>query len=114
MDGMPVIAGAALLAVSCAPPVSKGGFDAPDPASRIYATRRAAESGDVAATPRIVELLDSDDPAVRMTAIAALQKLWGETYGYRYDDPPYVREAAVKRWVEAAESSRTLGHKSDG
>ncbi len=86
-------------ATACAPPVSTGGFDAPDPASRIYAIERAMRTNDVSRTPLIVEQLDSDDPAVRLMAIAALQELTGETYGYHYDDPPYLREPAIQRWV---------------
>jgi HEAT repeat protein len=95
-----VAAGAAVLG-ACAPPASKGGFDSPDPAAKLYAIERAMKRGDQAAVPRIVEQLDSDDPAVRMLAISALEKLTGETRGYRYDDPPYVRQDAVRRWAEA-------------
>jgi HEAT repeat protein len=100
-------AGAAVLG-ACAPPASRGGFDSPDPASRLYAIERAMKHGDRAAVPRIVEQLDSDDPAVRLLAIAALEQLTGETRGYRYDDPPWMREEAVRRWTEAAgETGRT-------
>ena len=54
---------------------------------------------DVSKTPLIVEQLDSDDPAVRFMAIAALKKLTGETYGYHYEDPPSLREPAIPRVV---------------
>jgi len=96
-----VAAGAAVLG-ACAPPASRGGFDSPDPAAKLYAIERAMKHGDRAAVPQIVEQIDSDDPAVRMLAISALQKLTGETRGYRYDDPPYLRQDAVRRWAEAA------------
>ncbi len=88
-----------LIATACAPPVSSGGFDAPDPSSRIYAIERAIHANDLSKTPLIVEQLDSDDPAVRFMAIAALKKLTGETYGYHYEDPPSLREPAIQRWV---------------
>ena len=32
-------------------------------------------------------------------AISALEILTGRTYGYHYDDPPSLREQAIKRWV---------------
>jgi len=101
-----------LVATACAPPVSSGGFDAPDPASRIYAIERAMRTDDVSKTPLIVEQLDSDDPAVRFLAIGALEKLTGETYGYHYDDPPYLREPAIQRWV--AYVNETFPHDADG
>jgi len=70
----------------------------------MYAIEKAARNLDRSSTPRIVEQLDSDDPAVRMLAITALQLLTGETYDYRHYDPVYLRRAAIKRWVEAVES----------
>ena len=60
---------------------------------------------DLSKTPLIVEQLDSDDPAVRLIAIAALEKLTGETYGYHYDDPPFLREPAIERWVDYVNES---------
>ena len=100
MRAEPVIACVVVLIVSaCAPPVSSGGFDAPDPASRIYAIEHALRTKDVSKAPQIVEQLDSDDPAVRFVAIGALEELTGETYGYHYDDPPFLREPAIERWV---------------
>ncbi|MCA9286241.1 MAG: HEAT repeat domain-containing protein [Phycisphaerales bacterium] len=97
---------AALLAVAaaglhaCAPPVSEGGFDAPDPASQAYAIERAARSDDRSSLPSIVEALDSDDPAVRFLAINTLESMTGTTRGYLFYDPAEAREAAVERWVQ--------------
>ncbi|MHC4414531.1 MAG: HEAT repeat domain-containing protein [Planctomycetota bacterium] len=100
------IAAAAALLGSCAPAATEGGFDSANPAAKLYAIEQAARAGDSSAAARIVEQLDSDDPAVRMLAIAALERLTGETYGYRYYDPPYLRRAAVERWVGAVKSGR--------
>ncbi|MGI9014449.1 MAG: hypothetical protein ACR2GY_09400 [Phycisphaerales bacterium] len=47
----------------------------------------------------LIELLDSDDPVVRSLAIKELERLTGQTLGYRYDDGVAVRNAAVDRWV---------------
>lgn len=69
------------------------------PASRIAAIEQSASDGRVADLPRIVENLSSDDASVRMAAIAALRRMTGETLGYRFDDPPAERQAAVERWA---------------
>jgi 23S rRNA A2030 N6-methylase RlmJ len=45
--------------------------------------------------------LGSDDPAVRLYAIVALEKITGERRGYSPYDPPYEREQAIERWVAA-------------
>jgi len=90
---------APLLCAACAPPASRGGFDSGNPAARLYAIEDAVRRGDQAAVPQIVTSLDSDDPAERMLAIEALQRLTGETLGYRYDAARPDREAAVHRWT---------------
>lgn len=101
----PSISGLVLItAIGCAPPVSRGDFDAPDPASRTYAIERAAAANDRSRIPRLVEQLTADDPLVRMMAIETLERLTGETKGYRHFDPPAARAAAVGRWVEAVET----------
>ena len=106
---MPTVACAAVLlgtACSSPPAASKGGFDSPSPGARMYAIEDAIRQGDTSKTPELVEQLDSDDPAVRMLAISALERLTGENHGYYYDDPPYIRQAAIQRWVDAVNISR--------
>lgn len=105
MDIRTLYPAAALLATACSGPRAiDGGFDSANPAARMYAIEYAARSDDRAATLQIVEQLDSDDPGVRFLAIGALQDMWGETFGYRYYDPPYLRADAIERWVEAVNS----------
>jgi hypothetical protein len=106
----------ALLLGACAPPVTEGKFDSPDPASRLYAIEKAMQTGDTSAVPQIVEQLDSDDPVVRMMAIEALKVLNdGETFDYRYDDPQPQRRAAIRRWVQSLEPVSTAdAHSDDG
>lgn len=89
--------------IGCAPPVSRGDFDAPDPASRTYAIERAAASNDRDKIPRLIEQLMSDDPLVRMLAITTLERMTGETFGYRHYDQRFQRERAIRRWVEAVD-----------
>lgn len=95
----------ALLA-GCTPPASEGGFDSPDPASKLYAIHRAGEQNDRAAVPQLVQQLDSDDPAVRMMSIDALERITGERMGYNPYGPLPERREAIERWVEAVREER--------
>lgn len=94
-------------ATGCAPPAITGGFDSPHAASRLFAARRAAAETDpariAAAMPGLIRNLDSDDPAVRLLSIEALEELTGETFGYRHFDPEWLRAPAVARWAAAWE-----------
>ena len=87
--------------VSCGQPATSGGFDSPLPAARLHALGQAARTGDRSDIKRIVELLDSDDAAVRLLAISTLERLTGETFGYRHYDPRWEREASIRKWVNA-------------
>ena len=46
----------------------------------------------------MVRDLGSDDPAVRLFAIGGLERMTGETLGYRYYDDEHARDLAIKRW----------------
>lgn len=94
---------------ACAPRASEGDFDSDNPASKLYAVRAAGESGDVSRVPRLVELLDHDDPAVRMMTINALERLTGERMGYNPYDPPHDRQEAIARWTQAVQEGRWAG-----
>lgn len=78
--------------------VFDGGFDATNSSARMYATQQAVEREDAEAIERIIEQLESDDPAVRWLAIRSLERMTGRTNGYRDSDPPDERRAAVARW----------------
>jgi HEAT repeat protein len=95
-----------LLGSACAPSATEADFESAHPAARLYAIEAAAERKDPTDTPSIVEQLDSDDPAVRLMAIEALERITGETFDYHHDDPSYMREAAIKRWVLAVQEGR--------
>ncbi len=62
------------------------------------AIRAAAERGDKAAVPHIVDRLEDEDDGVRFFAILALDRITGERFGYDYAKPVKERAAAVKRW----------------
>ena len=104
------VAGVAVLGgllAGCAPAVSEGGFDAPDPASRLYAIREAGQERNLEAVPHLIESLNSDDPVVRMFAIRALERTTGRRLGYDPYGTEVERQAAINRWVEAHEAGLT-------
>jgi hypothetical protein len=84
-----------LLAACASPP---GGFDSPEPASKLTAITDAAERNDRSAIPHLIEALDNDDPVVRLAAIRALQRMTGQTLGYDYADHEWKRKQAADAW----------------
>jgi hypothetical protein len=90
----------------CAPAAIEGGFESDNPAARAYAIEHAARNNDLTNRQAIIESLDSDDPLVRMLAISALDRMTGQTLGYRHYDPWLVRQDAVRRWVRESSDSQ--------
>lgn len=76
------------------------GFDSPEPAARLDAILAAARTREDSAVPDLVRMLASDDPAVRLAAIGALERITGQTLGYHHGGPQPERDAAIDRWVE--------------
>ena|SRR5688500_4040569 len=70
----------------------------PDPSVKIPAYKKAVRERDRDAAPQLVADLESDDPAVRLFAIEALEIVTGETCGYRYFDDEEDRRAPVAKW----------------
>ena len=79
----------------CAAPAR---FEDPDPTSRLTALGQAVEAGDRSSIPQIISLLDSDDAAVRLFAILALEEMTGQTLGYDHAAPERERREAADRW----------------
>ncbi len=73
-------------------------MNSPDPGQRIHAIVEAGEQGRQEAVPLLVDRLEDEDIAVRFFAIQSLEKITGETKGYRYYDPPGLQARAVRRW----------------
>ena len=90
-----------IAATGCAGPTIHPTFDSPEPAARNAAIVRAASERDQSAIPDLVRMLESDDPATRLLAISTLERLTGETHGYRASDRHSDRRAAVARWRQA-------------
>jgi hypothetical protein len=72
----------------------------PDPSGKIPAMKKAVREHDFKVVRQLVKDLDSDDPAVRLFAIQALQKLTGERYGYDFFADEVQRQPALVRWQE--------------
>ncbi len=94
----------ALMGAGCFPTLEPA-FDSPAPAKRLDAIVDAAARDDRSTVPPLIDMLDSDDPAERMLAIRALERIsGGQTFGYRYADPEWRRRESINRWVKWAES----------
>jgi hypothetical protein len=76
------------------------GLKSDEVAGRIQAMKLAVERRDKAAVPDLVVALESEDPAERLFAIEALERITGQNLGYHYYDSDAGRAAAVKRWKE--------------
>lgn len=107
----PILAAAAGLASSaCDGPAARDRLRSAYPPDRAGAIVQIERQRDVSAAHDLVSLLEDDDPAVRMYAIVALERLCGQTYGYRYYGPEIERRDAVLRWRAALrDGSLALG-----
>lgn len=73
-------------------------LSSPDPAEKIPAIKQSGETRQGDAVAQLIKDLESDDPAVRMYAASALERITGRTLGYRYYEGEAKRAAAVARW----------------
>jgi hypothetical protein len=71
---------------------------AKDIEARILGIKQAGETRDRAALPGLVASLDDEDPAVRLFAIAALEKFTGDRFGYEYYLDEEQRKPALAHW----------------
>ncbi len=99
---MLALAGVVLVCGACNAPQREANFDSIDPSERSLAAARAAQERDANAIPELIKMLESSDPAARMTAIASLERITGERFGYDPTGAPVARRAAIERWVEFA------------
>jgi hypothetical protein len=74
------------------------GLDDPDPAVRIRAIKREVARGTDADRRKLVEQLESEDPAVRLAAAEALRTLTGETRGFVWYEEPSKQSTAINAW----------------
>ena len=72
----------------------------PDPSGKIPAMKKAVREHDLHVVRQLVKDLDSDDPAVRLFSIQALEKLTGQRYGYEYFADEIQRKPALSAWQQ--------------
>lgn len=89
--------------VGCTKPIPRG-YGSHDPTGRIEAMLETAARGDRSKIPELIGELDSDDSAVRFTAIRTLERLTGQTLGYDFAGTEQERREATDRWVAWWES----------
>jgi HEAT repeat protein len=70
----------------------------PDPRRRTQAVQVVARERRPEHVPDLIELLDDEDPAVRMVAGATLSELTGRDTGYRAFASAEERRAQVRAW----------------
>ena len=94
-----ILLAACLAAGGCFPRESQS-IGAADPMNSIPAIQQAAATNDQQAVPALVKQLNNDDPAIRFYAFGALQRMTGNSFGYRFYDDVDERRPAVKRWQQ--------------
>jgi len=65
---------------------------------RYEAATAMLRMGDRRGLSTMIDALESPDPLVRARAILVLRENTGETFGYKADDKPEDRAAALARW----------------
>lgn len=78
-----------------------GNFNSDDPAAKLYAITRAGENRDRSSVKHLIDQLGSDDGAVRMMAIIALERIIGTRKGYNPYDSAENRRPAIEAWTQA-------------
>lgn len=84
--------------IGCRPGPPRRPLADADPIFLIPAIKQAAAKDRSEEVPRLIELLDSEDAAVRLYASMALREMTGQTLGYTSYAPIEQREEAVERW----------------
>ena len=111
LRALPMLLAALVTTSGCGPSATEGGFESANSAARMYAIEESVRAGDRSAVHDLIESLDSDDPAVRFLAISSLERLTGETYGYRHYDSVIDRRDAINRQkLDSLIVARLMGH----
>lgn len=87
------------------PRATDGGFDSENPGAILYAIHQAGEARDKSAVLPLIELLEHDDPAVRLFSINALERITGREDRFGYDPyaSEYQRRKSIDQWVAWAQ-----------
>jgi hypothetical protein len=87
-----------MLQSGCRPGPPRRPLQDTDPVFVIPAIKHTADAKRTGDIPRLIDLLESEDSAVRLAAIQALEDLTGEDHGYRPWATAQERAQAVARW----------------
>ena len=90
----------ALCSLACRGKTPTPNVAAPEIEAKIPGIKQAGETQDRSALPALVDSLDDEDPAVRLFAIAALEKFTGDRFGYEYYLDEEQRKPPIARWRE--------------
>ncbi len=92
-------------------------IDSLHPTFQVLAMQKSAEMEVPANLSRQVELLASEDPAVRFYAILSLKRLTGTDNGYNYRHDPAKRRESIAIWktwlVENGHNTDDQGHSAN-
>jgi hypothetical protein len=96
----------------CSQPKLSPSFESGIPTERTMAAVEAAQKDDHSKIPQLITMLGSGDPAQRMIASDALERLTGQTLGYDYAAPEPERNQAIARWRSWQDTQRRAGASS--
>ena len=95
-------------------PTIARGLQSDDPDERIQAVIRAGRTRDESVLPLLVERLEDRDEAVRMFAIASLERIAGTRRGYQYYGSPDERPRPWGDGASGCGSGRRVREVPDG
>jgi hypothetical protein len=76
-----------------------------DPKVRVEAAIEAGQAHDAKAMVLLIERLDDSEVDVRFYSIGALERITGQTFGYKCYEPIEARRQAIERWRQYAAKS---------
>ena len=79
-------------------PISSADLKNPDPVIRIRAIKWTGENKDTKAVPKLLELSQNEDQAVRFYAVVALRNITQTNLGFDYQSDARRRAEAVNYW----------------
>ena len=89
---------AGVAAAGCRPGPPRRPLQDRDPVFVIPAIKTASQDNDKQDVPRLIQLLSSDDAAIRAFADEGLRRLTGQDFDYRFWANDQQRREAVGRW----------------
>jgi hypothetical protein len=112
--GAAAILGAAVIfqPLACRPGPPREPLKDNDPVFVIPAIKATAEDSRRNEIPRLIELLDHEDSAVRLASFQALRDMTGQTFDYEYWRAAEGRQESITKWrAWAVEQGYQLGPK---